>query len=232
MDFARVVKQLIRMEPDIRKKTFNPDDWHPARVKERLLENKAHDWLDSKQAEAEAGKLSYETLKDYRGYVTNYFMKLPSAAPLGRQDVREVRFEDLKTFKDNLHKNLKIKTRRNIMNALHAFFNWTRLMGSVRDMPAFPAVEGNDSDIRIALEYQDQLEALSRIPEKHRDVIEFGFETGLRPGETCALKIGDIDLKRREAVIQRTWSGSRLRETTKGKKSLRSHYPTGPMRSP
>jgi len=61
------------------------------------------------------------------------------------------------------------------------------------------------------------MEGLLKIPEEHRDVIEFGFETGLRPGELCALKVKDLDMRGQQALIQRTWSGSKLRETTKGK---------------
>jgi integrase len=59
------------------------------------------------------------------------------------------------------------------------------------------------------------MEGLSKIPEDDRDTMEFGFDTGLRPGETCALKVKDIDINKIEATIQRTWSGGRIRETTK-----------------
>jgi len=62
-----------------------------------------------------------------------------------------------------------------------------------------------------------QLESLRKIPVRHRDPIEFGFETGLRPGEITALKVKDIDLVNRRAIIQRTWSEAYLRETTKAK---------------
>ena len=72
--------------------------------------------------------------------------------------------------------------------------------------------------MRIALDVDDQIVALTRIPERYRDAIEFGMETGLRPGELGALKIKDLDLKKEQALIQRTWSGAELRETTKGKK--------------
>ena len=60
-------------------------------------------------------------------------------------------------------------------------------------------------------------EALERIPETYLDVMEFGFETGLRPSESTALQAGDIDLINRQALIRRSWSRNKLRETTKAK---------------
>ena len=70
------------------------------------------------------------------------------------------------------------------------------------------------TDTRTAIDYETQAYALAKIPEEHRDVIEFGFETGLRPGETCAIQVRDLE--NGVLTVQRTWSGSRLRETTKG----------------
>jgi integrase len=42
-------------------------------------------------------------------------------------------------------------------------------------------------------------------------------ETGLRVSEECALQVRDIDLSGARALIQRTYSGYRLVERTKGK---------------
>jgi integrase len=117
-------------------------------------------------------------------------------------------------FKDILPKSLKIKTRRNILNGLHAFFTWLKRKGTIQEIPVWPVIKGNDSNIRTAIDYETQIYALSKIPEEHRDVIEFGFETGLRPGETCAIQVRDLE--NGVLTVQRTWSGSRLRETTKG----------------
>ena len=120
-------------------------------------------------------------------------------------------------FKDSLPKRLSIKTRRNILNALHAMFKRMHRKGIIKNMPAWPVIEGNDSKERTALDYETQMEALNRIPEPHRSCIAFGFETGLRPGELCALKVKDIDEVNRAALIRRTWTGSKLMERTKGK---------------
>jgi len=86
-------------------------------------------------------------------------------------------------------------------------------------MPRFPRIEGDDATPQGAIDRFSQDEALARIPQKFRDPIEFGAETGCRPGETCALKVGDIDLRNAKAFICRTWSDYTIRETTKQKKS-------------
>jgi len=105
----------------------------------------------------------------------------------------------------------------NIMNALHAFFTWLYQKGIVKGMPAFPTVKGDDATPRVSLDYDDQQVFLDNVPVAHRDVLEFGFETGLRPGELCALKIFDFDLRVEKGVIQRTLSCGTVRETTKAK---------------
>jgi integrase len=64
------------------------------------------------------------------------------------------------------------------------------------------------------------MEGLARVPEKHRGVLEFGMESGLRPGEIGAAKTKDIDVLNRRIMVQRTWSRGKLRETTKGNSKL------------
>jgi integrase len=114
-------------------------------------------------------------------------------------------------------KVIKIKTRRNILNGLHVFFVWLHDTGEIDAVSAWPEVKGDDAETRTAVDYEDQEELTSRIPEAHRDVYIFGNETGLRSGELCALRICDIDLKAGTAKIQRTLSCDRLRDTTKGR---------------
>lgn len=193
-------------------KTFNPEEYSTGRMKARKLEFKAEEWLAIKEGQAEAGELSHETLKNYRGYVKNYWIPL-----LGHYDVRDIRFPELEKFKDDLPFRLKKKTKRNVLNGLRTFYTWLKRRMVLSETPVFPTVEGDDADVRRAVEVEDQWGALARIPEEHRGVIEFGMETGLRPGETCALKIRDLDMDSGMALIQRTWSGAHLRETTKGK---------------
>lgn len=212
-NYERAVKQLREMNTAIEKNTFNPRDWTIQAVTEIRLSYQANLWLDIKEDEAKAGEKSYETTSHYKGYIKRFFIPC-----LGQLDVRKIKYEDLERFKDELRKVKGIKTRRNIMKALHSFFVWMRRRGTIGELPVFPTIEGDNSVERIALDYDTQQKGLANIPTEHRDVLEFGMETGLRGGELTALKVGDIDMINQKALIQRAFSGSQLRETTKGKK--------------
>jgi len=57
---------------------------------------------------------------------------------------------------------------------------WLFKKGMVAGVPAFPTVGGDDATVRVSLEYEDQQSFLETIPDEHRDIFDFGFETGLR----------------------------------------------------
>jgi integrase len=168
-------------------------------------------WQNEKEHKEEVGELSNGTIRDYKGYVKNYFNFFNG------MDVREISLEQLSEFKDTLS-GVSIKTRKNIMNALRNFYFWLKERGAIRELPVFPKISGDDSKTRRAIDWGLQDEALKRIPEKHRDVIEFLMETGLRPGEVCALLCEHIDLRTGLMRIERTFSSNKLRETTKQKR--------------
>lgn len=210
LDFARAERQLTEMRAEIDKGKFNPANWTKERIKARKFENKIYEWLESKEREMKAGELAPKTYAGYQGYVRNHFDFFK------RLDVQEINFEDLTKFKESLLCGLK--TKRNLINALHTFFIWMWKRGAIEKLPPFPTVEGDDSKVMQAIDYDTQIEALEKLPAEHRDIFEFEFETGLRPAEVCALKVRDIDLQRGMAIIQRTYSASELRETTKNKR--------------
>ncbi len=191
---------------------FNPNDYIARGVRSNQLKNRSLEWLKDKEVEAGAGEFSRQTFKNYSGYVRIHW--IPA---IGNLNVREIRYEDLVAFKDQLPRDLKIKTRKNILTALRSFYTWLKRKGIVTVIPEFPSVQGDDSTPQVALDQEAQGDSLQLIPDRHRDVIEFGMETGLRSGEICALKIKDLELKKERALIQRTFSGSELKETTKGK---------------
>ncbi len=62
------------------------------------------------------------------------------------------------------------------------------------------------------------MEAIGKFPEDHRDILYFQRETGMRVSEVCALQIRDCDLPFSRVLVQRTYSGYDLIETTKGNK--------------
>jgi integrase len=216
----------IRLAYNDDKDSFNPLDYTVQALRERTLAWQADLWLNQKKEECEAGELSPGTLEDYSGYVRNHFPRKTEVspghrAPFDSLDVRKIDYAALENLKDALPRTLRIKTRRNIMNALHSLFRRMHRKGVIKDMPAFPTIEGNDSDTRQALTYEQQAEGLSRIPRtEDREAIEFGFEMLLRPGELCALQVRDIDQLHKRIIIRRTFSKGHLRETTKGRNKI------------
>ncbi|KJU87632.1 integrase family protein [Candidatus Magnetobacterium bavaricum] len=216
LDYKRAKRQLTVIRSTIYNKTFNPDDFKASKIKERLMENKLNDWLDQKSEEEQADELSPDTVRHYQSYAKWHFIAFFKGL-----DVKEVEFHNIENFKDKLPKKLKIKTRRNILNALHSFFTWLRRKGIIKEVPNFPEIKGNDAKMRTSIDIEQQQEALKRLPKHNRDIFAFAFETGLRGGELCALKVKDVYLGKKTILVQRSFSRHKLRETTKTHKK---HY--------
>ncbi len=206
---ASAILSKIRLAMD--EGTFSPLDYTQSSVKERKFENKLYKWLDEKAQEVKANELSPETCRSYNGYINNYF--LPH---FKGWDIQSITDEKIEEFKDSLRRLPGIKSRRNIMNALHCFFVWLKRKKAIKEVPAWPIIKGNNARERTAIDYDTQIFGLANIPEKHRDPIEFGFETGLRPGETCALQAGDFDFPNNRVLIQRAWSNGVLKRPKNG----------------
>jgi integrase len=209
--YDKAIDKLIEINQRIKDKTFSPEEFTSAKIDERKFENMIEKWLNEKESREKLNELSYGTLKDYRGYVKNYYIFFNDV------DVREVDLEKLNNFKDTLC-DVKIKTRKNIMNALKNFFYWLKERGVIKETPVFPKITGDDSSLRTSIDYDLQMSILLRIPEAQRDIIEFLMETGLRPGEACSLFCEHIDLRVGTARIESTFTSNRLRKTTKQKR--------------
>lgn len=239
LQYLKALDILLEINRHIKNNTFNIYDWISSKLKETFLGYKLDQWIKAKEEDFKSGEFSGETLKNYKGYVRNYYKKFKiesngNAGWTNNQDdpfllinwnVTEIRKTEIAKFKKELMKieKLKIKTKKNILNALHAFFTWLATedpdeLISLKDIPDFPKISGDDSEPRKALDYDLQIKGIQNIPEEHRDIIEFGCEEFLRPGELCALKIKDIDFANKTLIVRRTWSGSILRENTKQKK--------------
>jgi len=211
LTYKKAINKLIEINNSIRNHAFNPTDYTDSAIKERKFTQMMEKWLDQKAEEEQNGELSPETLRCYRSYARNHFQFFET------YDVREIAYEYLEDFKDELPKHLSLKMKRNIMNALHSFFTWLRKRKIVKDIPLFPEIKGDDAQVRVAIDRDEQERGLSNIPDEHRDIYLFLFETGVRIGEVCAFKIRDLDMRNSMILVQRTRSGNKIVETTKGK---------------
>jgi integrase len=211
LTYKKATNRLIEINNAIREHTFNPADYDDSQIKERKFSFMIEKWLNQKECEERNNELSPETLRCYHSYNRNYLNYFSDF------DVREIGYEQLEDFKDNLPKHLSLKMKKNILNALRSFFNWIRKRGTIKDVPLFPQIKGDDSQVRTAIDLDSQNEALLRIPERHRDFFTVLFDTGVRIGEACTFKVKDVDVAKQQILVQRTWSGAKLVETTKGR---------------
>jgi integrase len=211
-DYREASKTLVNINTEIEDPyvLFNPIDWTDLRIRERKFDVKIDQWISEKEKEEQNGELSYGTLRDYKGYVKNHY------TPLYCMDVRDIDLATLSELKNSLT-TVSIKTRKNIMDALHVFFIWLKNNGVIKVVPTFPEVKGFVQKDYRAMEYEAQVEVLNRIPERHRDIIHFLMETGIRPAEACALLVENVNPFEGTAIIERTFSKNRLRHTTKQK---------------
>ncbi len=178
-DFREAVKTLTKINAAMEdpKVKFNPVDWTDAKVTQRRFENLMEEYHAEKESEVRTGELSPEYFRIIKNYYRNYYKFFDG------YDVREIDRELLSIFKRKCLGELsKIKSRRNVLNALHAFFSWLLGCGHILQMPVFPEIKGNDATPRRAMRREEQEMALKNIPGQHRDPIEFMMKTGLRPG--------------------------------------------------
>jgi len=210
--YDKAKDRLIEISNAIKKGIFKPVDFTDARIAERKFENQIDKWLDGKINQEKMGELSPGTTRNYASYTRHRFTFFEGI------DVKDITREHLENFKDTLG-GISIKTRKNILNALRNFFFWLKERETINVMPRFPMVKGDDSKTVLTIDYELQAEVLQHIPEMHRDPIEFMMETGLRPGEVCALLVEHVDLRNGTARIERTYvSGNKIRETSKQKR--------------
>lgn len=195
-------------------KGFQPAFWLDGAVSERRFENVIEKYYEDK-AKIVTGtggiSLSKDHLRIIRGYNNTHFKYFHG------KDVQDI-VEDPDVIHNFIfeHMTCKLKTRRNIVSALHDFFNWLIRKRYIKTMPFFPEINGNDSVRRIALSREAQNEILDKFPPEYRDPIEFMFHTGLRVSEVCALQCGAVDLQNRVVWIERGRKG----DTTKNDDKL------------
>jgi integrase len=221
LTYDKAQDKLTEISNAIKKGTFNPVDFTDEKVKERKFSFQFEKWRIEKKEELDTDELSPEHYRHIESYQTNYYVFFDL------YDVREIDLEILSQFKLNELKYrkgmttlLKSKTRKNIMNTLHAFFSWMRKHGLIKEMPIFPEIVDTNKTRRKALTRDAQEYGLEKIPQQHVDPIRFMMKTGLRPGELVAILVKSVDIERRVVWVERARSGSKYVERTKNKEVL------------
>jgi integrase len=215
LDYGRADALRGSIRTAIAKKTFNPQDYLEPTIKLQLFDNAVDKWLLLKEKTRRPS-----SVKDLKGHMKNYILPF-----FGGMNIQEIRKFNITDFLNSLPDTIKNKTKKNIVLTLHSFIRWAIDEEIRKDALPFPELTfEDDAKERVALDYADQQKYLEMIPEKYRNILEFGMETGVRPGELVALKVKDIDLKNGTAYIRRTISAYvNVIESTKGKS--KKHIP-------
>lgn len=207
MDYRTATAKLGSIQTeldDCRKRgmTFDPNKYK--QQERKTIGKKLDEWISHKELQMSRRRLHPSSLSTIQSHLTNHIKPF-----FGTYLEDELSKSLLSHFLDNLPQSLKRKTRINIYTTFKSFCTWA---GYTVQFPKID--EDDDSAERVALTYEEQMDALQCIPVRHRDIIEFAMETGLRTGEVCVLM--SIDLTNRGTIwVRRTLSGSEIIETTK-----------------
>jgi integrase len=190
---------------------FDIRNWLLPEIEAMKFGKKYDEWLNYKRTKIERKQSDCRkaTLKLYEVYRAHYQNLLDL-------DVRKIPKGDIeKHFLSELPSELSQKYTRNMLLALKTFFRWLNDQEKV-EIPKFPDFKVTISEKQRSITYEAQMEVIGNFPEQHRDILYFQRETGLRVSEVCALQIRDFDFPLSRVLIQRTYSGYDLIETTKG----------------
>jgi len=209
LSFSMAFQSLTQINKEIKDRSFNVNDWLQPAIQENKFKNKYEVWIRQKTIEAEAGRFSHETLKLYQSYKKNHY------GPLSELDVRDIELSHLQELVNGFT-GLSEKYIKNLVDCLKTFYKWLNKWERVR-LPIFPDIEITTGETQKAITYEEQISTIERFPAEHQNILFFIRETGLRVSEGCALQVRDIDIPGQRALIQRTYSGYRLVEKTKGK---------------
>ncbi len=202
------VAQLVTINQQIKDKEFDPARYSKTAINEKSLDALWDQFTTQKEKVWSPG--TAVNARTYRKYIE----------PLADLDVRLIRLKHLQLFYEGLPKSEAHK--QNIMKLLHTFFAWLVRWGEIDKVPIWPEYAPIVKVEGFALTPEDQVQILERIPAEHRDILEFAMDTGLRPGEVCALQVQDIDFNRRLMLVRRTWSLGQLRTTKEKKEGWRA----------
>lgn len=179
---------LIAINRDYKEKKnkFNPNDWIPARVVERRVENLIETWLKNHEAEAQkrVKTVSWFNQKKYlcEAYIVKFFRG---------KDIDFIDRDDVEKFYHSLlDKKLSPKYIKQILNILKSLF----LRYRPADIPPFPDFAVIPSREKQRLGLSRELIVMEKVPERHgyRLAILALLRTGMRINEVVALKVHNL----------------------------------------
>jgi integrase len=170
------------------------------------VEQAAWLWLEAARSGAVRDRSGHQykpgTLREY-----GRALGLRVLPDFGGLRLSELTRAELQDFVDRmLDRKLAASTIRNTMNPLQAIYRHAVRRELVAVNPTrevdLPAARGRRERIATAAEAARLIAAL---PDSDRPIWATAFYAGLRRGELQALRASDIDLRRAEITVQRSW---------------------------
>lgn len=210
LDSYQIAQETINhVHYEMRNHTFDPSRYVISDIQKYYFECLINKWIAIREADG------ISTVYKYKQFNRDYFSYFKNT------DIRDIRTGYIYEFYHQLKPSLSKKSKKNILTALHAFFNWLYKMEYIEKKPVFPNIPIDQPDWQW-IDVDVQSKFLSAIPAADRDLYLFLALHGCRPSEGRAIKVKDIDFQHNSIHIKRTFSGkcgNILVEHTKTKKS-------------
>lgn len=164
---------------------------------EMMFEDVCMMWLESKRL-----SVKESTYARYRTVIKKHFCTYFSGLYIS-----QITEQSAQSFIESLVSNHKPKTVKDIASVLKQIISYANIQ--VLSLPVtvnirLPKESKSKTEVFSSSEYRKLLQALQRNPDLDHLGILICLQTGVRLGEICGLRFGDINFERKTISIQRT----------------------------
>lgn len=160
--------------------------------------------LDDFLLACEADGLSRTSLRWYKSILSRFVAAYPD------EQVKDISANAIRGYLVGLKESYSEDSRGSYTRALHRFWKWTAAeYGIVNPMRNIRYPQKPPARHRAA-ELVDILKMFAEAGERDRAIIAFILDTGARAGGVCGLRIQDVDLNNRTAIV--TEKGRKTRQ--------------------
>ncbi|MGO9737217.1 MAG: tyrosine-type recombinase/integrase [Desulfomonilaceae bacterium] len=202
---------LGQIQGEIARGIFDIKYYRKGQVSLRTFSSFAQHWLTIQEKRFEIGDLSPWYIRDLRRWIEDRFIPF-----FGQTELHDIKGLHITKFYYEIAPGLKMKTRHNILGALHKLFTDAVKQEIIVTLPTFPPEFSKskipEPDWRWAdVETQDKL--LKCLDDDAVYFIYFLMTHGARPSEARALQHEDIDQKNLTVTFRRTFSDEIIKHT-------------------
>lgn len=200
---------LTEIRQKIKKHCFEPADYVKRKYQDMQFSDYARKWVYRYRERYKRKEISRITWEQKKSYMESLFIPF-----FKDYDIRDIRTGDIEDFYFSLSKDYKTITKTIIINILKTLFKFAKRRRDIKEIPDFPEIKQEEKKIKW-IDEETQNKIYAQIPDIYKPIFLFMIRQGVRPGEARAIKYEDIDRRAKTITIQRTFSGSDIKENTK-----------------